>query len=185
MLLKVHEWVLGFVKNLVKNFLILALCYALAEWVLSISDRFYQRIWNVILWTNAQNTFIFAIVWITLLLIFVLLGLFPVTQIWVFKVKRDAKKRSYFSILYPLEKGGYAYGFVHSKRINKDLNRIYEAVLFWGGYSRIGFLEEKYFYKINLSIPEVILHAYVAPWLPSFLSKHLNEPEIIPWDAEE
>lgn len=171
-----------YLLNLVKNSIFILIVWKIMMWFWNSAQEIYSILEYIWQWIAIQHWIVFFLGLALFATTFILLSVFPITRLWIFKLKRDAKKRSYFSIMYPIEKGGYAYGFVHSSHVFNEI-KFYEAVIFWGGYSRLGWLLEGHFLRINLSIPEVILHAYIAPWLP-FLSKYLSKVEIVSESGE-
>ena len=175
LLLKTLYAVKSWLSTIFKNILLLAITYKIAEWVYLLIYDFIDKIANLFKPLLAQGSLIFAVVCGLGIVLIYFLGRYPLTQFWIFKLKRAAEKHSYFAIKCPAEGGGWMYGFVNHSYVNRD-TRLYDAVVCWGGYSRKFGMTEHNFRRLNMTIPEVIMLAYIAPWIP-FMTKILPQDE--------
>lgn len=145
------------------------------EWVYLLIYDFVDKITNLLKPLLAQNNFVFATTCALGAILIYFLGRYPFAQFWIFKLKRAAEKHSYFAVKCPAEGGGWMYGFVNHSYLHRG-TRLYDAVICWGGYSRKFGMKELEFRRLNMTIPEVIMLAYIAPWIP-FLTKILPQDE--------
>lgn len=167
----IKNWLGTFIKNL----LILAISYKFVLWIYGMVYDFVMQAHTLFKEISSFNDILFMSMTAFMIVITVLLGLYPVTQLWIFRLKKTAEQQSYFAIKCPAECGGWMYGFSNYNYMHGG-ERLYDAVVFWGGFSRKFGLKASEFKRINMTIPEIIMLAYVAPWIP-FLTKVLPHEE--------
>lgn len=175
MLLRLALFIKNWIATFIKNLLILAIAYKFFLWVYGMVYDFVMRAHELFIKLSAFSYFVFVVMAIIMVVATVLLGLYPVTKLWIFRLKKAAEEQSYFAIKCPAECGGWMYGFSNYNYIGNG-ERLYDAVVFWGGFSRKFGLKASEFKRINMTIPEVIMLAYVTPWIP-FLTKVLPHEE--------
>ncbi|KKT41673.1 hypothetical protein A2W54_03600 [Candidatus Giovannonibacteria bacterium RIFCSPHIGHO2_02_43_13] len=175
MLLKFAVFIKNWFGTFIKNLLILAITYKFFLWLYGIVYDFVMQTHALFVRFSAFNDFVFVVMAVIVATITVLLGLYPVTRFWIFRLKKVADEQSYFPIKCPAEGGGWMYGFSNHNYLSGG-ERLYDAVVFWGGFSRKFGLKASEFKRLNMTIPEVIMLAYVTPWIP-FLTKVLPHDE--------
>lgn len=162
--LAIKSWLSIFIKN----FIFIAIVYKISDWIFEWSYELLDASKKLALWVwsfgNVPMLIFSAISIITIYL----LGKYPLTQIWVFSFQQAAEKNSYFAIRIKNQSGGYYYGVVHNSYI-EDGERLYDAITFFGGWSPVFRMKSGEFERLEMSIPEVIFCAYIAPWFPTSL----------------